>query len=204
MKYLPFLFCLFVLISCSEKPAATETTSEEVVTPTDAAVIENKDGQYADVPANAAKEEFTDTPGVVKVSVGTDAQGTYKDGKRDGSWIEYHPNGLVKTITSYVDGKKEGLYAELTNNGQLQKRMYYHNNLRHGEYKEYNYSTVKEDRTYQFDKLEGTVKIFYDNGKVMEEGNYKNGTRDGISKWYDKEGNPTITYEYKNGELVKK
>ncbi|HEY5826236.1 MAG TPA: toxin-antitoxin system YwqK family antitoxin [Cyclobacteriaceae bacterium] len=203
MKQLTFLFCLFVLISCSEKPAATETTSA-VAAPADAAVIENNDGQYVDVPANAAKEEFTDTPGVVKVSLGADAQGTYKDGKRDGSWIEYHPNGLVKTITSYVDGKKEGLYAELTNNGQLQKRMYYHNNLRHGEYKEFNYSTVKEERTYQFDKLEGTVKIFYDNGKVMEEGNYKNGTRDGVSKWYDKEGNPTITYEYKNGELVKK
>jgi antitoxin component YwqK of YwqJK toxin-antitoxin module len=195
---------LLILLSCSEKPAGTEITGSEITTPVDAAAIENKDGEYTDVPANATKEEFTDTPGVVKVSIGPEAQGMYKDGKRNGAWIEYHPNGLVKTITSYVDGKKEGLFVELTNNGQLQKRMYYHNNLRHGEYKEFNYSTVKEERPYQFDKLEGTVKIFYDNGKVMEEGSYKNGTRDGVSKWYDKEGNPTITYEYKNGELVKK
>src|SRR4051812_20619517 len=98
MKHSTFLFCLYLLISCSEKPASTEA---EVVAPTDASVIENNDGQYADVPSSATKEEFTDTPGVVKVALGTDAQGTYKDGKRDGSWIEYHPNGLVKSITSY-------------------------------------------------------------------------------------------------------
>ncbi len=203
MKQFRFLICVLILVSCSEKSASTETNSE-LVTPTDAAAIENKDGEFADVPASATKEEFTDTPGVVKISVGADAQGIYKDGKRNGTWTEYHPNGLVRTITSYVDGKKEGLFVELTDNGQLKKRVYYHNNMRHGEYKEFNYASVKEERIYQFDKLEGTVKIFYDNGKVMEEGSYKNGTRDGISKWYDKEGKPTITYEYKNGELIKK
>ena len=203
MKHYTLLFCVLVLISCSEKPASSENNSE-VVAPTDAAMIENKEGEFADVPAGATKEEFTDTPGIVKISVGADAQGTYKDGKRNGTWIEYHPNGLVRAITSYVDGKKEGLFAELTENGQLKKRMYYHNDQKHGEYKEFNYSTIMEYRTYKFGKLEGTVKIFYDNGKIMEEGSYKNGTRDGISKWYDKEGNPTITYEYKNGELVKK
>lgn len=202
MRYILIFSCLLLITSCSEKPSTVETTEAEA--PKDAAAIENKDGEYADLPTGAVKEEFADREGVVKVVVGTDAQGLYKDGKRDGAWVEYHPNGLVKSITSYVDGKKEGIYTELNNNGQLIKRMYYHNDMKHGEYKEFNYSTIKEERTYQFDKLEGAVKIFYDNGKIMEEGNYKNGTRDGISNWYDKEGKPTITYEYKNGELVKK
>ncbi len=193
-----------LFVSCSEKPSAIAeqpTTPTAITTPPSTEV---KADEFTDLPAGAVKEELTDTPGIVSVKAGNDASGIYKDGKRSGSWVEYHPGGLVKSITSYVEGKKEGLHIELSNNGSLTKRFSYHNNLRHGEYKELNYNTVKEERFYQYDKLEGLVKIYYDNGKVMEEGNYKNGTRDGISKWYDQNGKVTITYEYRNGELVKK
>lgn len=190
------------LIACSEKPAAP--AEEKPATASLPVTEATAPGEFADLPAGAVKEELADTPGLVSVKVGNEASGIYKDGKRSGAWIEYHPGGLVKTITPYVDGKKEGLFVELSNNGQLVKRCAYHNNLRHGEYKEMNYSNVKEERFYQYDKLEGVVKIYYDNGKLMEEGTYKNGTRDGISKWYDQNGNVSITYEYKNGELVKK
>jgi antitoxin component YwqK of YwqJK toxin-antitoxin module len=207
MKHLYVLLILVLLFSCSEKPSSTTEQPAQVSAPAESTNT-TPNQEFADLPVGAIKEEYTDTPDIVKVNVGVgaslNAQGTYKNGKRNGTWTEYHPNGLVKSITSYVDGKKEGIFVELNNNGQLVKRVFYHNNLRHGEYKEFNYAAVKEVRTYQFDKLEGVVQIFYDNGKMMEEGNYKNGTRDGISKWYDQNGNMTIQYEYKNGELVSK
>ena len=194
---------IFLFLACSEKPSAPAERPATISTAAPSSTKVKAD-DYADLPVGAVKEELTDTPGIVSVKAGNEASGIYKDGKRNGSWIEYHPGGLVKTITSYVDGKKEGLFVELNNNGQLLKRCMYHNNLRHGEYKELNYSNVKEERFYQNDKLEGIVKIYYDNAKIMEEGSYKNGTRDGISKWYDKDGKVTITYEYKNGQLINK
>jgi len=203
MKHWILISSILISAGCSQKPASNETITVQPEAAT-ATSTEKTDENFADFPAGAVKEEFQDTPGIVKVAIGTEVKGTYKNGKRDGSWVEYHPSGLTKSITSYVDGKKEGVHIELTTNGQLQKRIFYHNDMKHGEYKEFNYSTIKEERFYQYDKLEGTVKIFYDNGKIMEEGNYKNGTRDGVSKWYDQNGNVTITYEYKNGELVKK
>ncbi len=123
---------------------------------------------------------------------------------KQGNWIEYHPNALVKSITPYVEGKIEGLRTEFSTTGQLEKSQEFHNDQLHGIYKEWRYSATKEERLYKNGKLEGVVKIYYDNGKIMEEGLYKNGTRDGVSKWYDQEGNVTIEYEYKNGELVKK
>lgn len=160
-----------------------------------------------DIPANALKEELSE--GITKIKVNDVAgnllqSGIVKEGKKQGNWIEYYPNALVKSITPYVDGKMEGLRVEFSNNGQLEKSMEYHNGLLNGDYKELRYSSTKEERYYENGKLEGTVKIYYDNGKIMEEGLYKNGTRDGLSKWYDQEGNVTIEYEYKNGELVKK
>jgi len=160
------------------------------------------------IPAGANQETFEDKPGLVRVTVNQgltiSQQGNYLNGKREGIWSEFHPNGLLKTATSYVNGTKEGLFIELNQSGQLTKRYFYHNNIRHGEYREFIYSTLKEERTYNMGKLEGLVKIYYDGGKIMEEGAYVNGLRDGVSKWYDQNGNVTITYEYKNGELVKK
>lgn len=197
---------LFIMFSCGEKPSVEQSTPIDSQVTTLATEISS--GDFTDLHIGASKEEFTDAPGVVKATVGSgnnpSAQGIYKNGKRNGAWVEYHANGLIKSITSYTDGKKEGIHVELNNNGQLTKRMLYHNNLRHGEYKEFNYAMIKESRNYSYDKLEGLVEIFYDNGKKMEEGNYKNGTRDGVSKWYDQNGSVSITYEYKNGELVKK
>lgn len=202
MNRLILTVCIaLLLIACSEKPSAPVEQATTLATPASTQVSSY---EFADLPVGATKEKLSDTPGLVKIKSGNEANGIYKDGKRSGSWIEYHPGGLVKTITSYVDGKKEGLFVELNNNGQLVKRCMYHNNFRHGEYQELNYSNVKEERFYQNDKLEGIVKIYYDNTKIMEEGSYKNGTRDGISKWYDKDGKVSITYEYKNGHLINK
>jgi antitoxin component YwqK of YwqJK toxin-antitoxin module len=201
-KQLILSFVIFLLSGCVEKNAITQENKQSS-TPETTIDVSDSTSSAVKVPAGAIKEEFTDTPGVIKVS-SPQEMGNYKNGKKEGSWVTYHSNGLVNSITSFVDGKKEGLYTELNSNGGLIKRCVYHNNLRHGEYKEFNYTMLKEERSYQFDKLEGVVKIFYDNGKVMEEGSYKNGTREGISKWYDQNGKMTISYEYKNGELIKK
>lgn len=185
-----FIFLLMVLISCSS-PDSSNVPPEE------------------GIPANAIQQRFDDSPSLTGISLNDGSgnlsqSGLIADGKRVGSWVEYYPTGLVKSLVSYVNGKKEGLALELNSSGQLEKRMMYHNDQLHGDYKEFKYTTLKEERNYQNGKLEGMVKVYYDNGKIMEEGAYQNGTRHGISKWYDQEGNVTIEYEYNNGQLVKK
>jgi antitoxin component YwqK of YwqJK toxin-antitoxin module len=206
MKPSHTLFLLFLLACQAPSP---DSKQDDIKTPsTPAVTAEPSEGDFEGLPAHAQKEEFSDTPGIVRAYTleGTNygVFGTYQNGLREGNWIEYHPNGLVKSITPYVNGKMEGLRVEMSNNGVLEKRVTYHNNMRHGEYREYNYATIKEQRYYEYDKLEGVVKVFYPDGKLMEEGAYKNGTREGVSRWYDQNGNLSIEYEYKNGELVKK
>lgn len=191
MKVFVLFFCV-ILISCS--------TSDSTDTYSNAAA----DG----IPAGAIQERFEDTPSLSGVRLNDGAgnlsqSGLIENGKRVGNWVDYHPNGIVKSVTSYVDGKKEGMALEISNSGQLEKRMQYHNDQLHGDYREFRYTTMKEQRNYRNGKLEGTVKIYYDDGKIMEEGAYQNGTRHGVSKWYDQDGNVTIEYEYESGELVK-
>ncbi len=200
------ILILILLASCTqEKPNQETNDPPPVESLTQFAV----DSVATDpIPVGANQETFEDKPGLVRAIVNNgpaiSQQGNYLNGKREGIWSEFHPNGLLKSATSYVNGIREGLYLELNQTGQMTKRFFYHNNIRHGEYKEFNYSTVKEERMYKMGKLEGLVKVYYDGGKIMEEGAYQNGLREGISKWYDQNGNVTITYEYKNGELVKK
>lgn len=193
MKLNVAVLLIVSLISCTEKQDSTSSSRAELV----------------GIPAGALQEVFTDTPGLIKVTVNDNtgkvaSSGLYLNKKREGSWVEYYPSGLTKSIATYIEGKKEGVTLEFNDNGQLSKRSNFHLDQLDGEYREFNYTTVKEERLYKNGKLEGTVKIYYPDGKVMEEGLYKNGIRDGISKWYDQQGNVTIEYEYQNGVLVKK
>ncbi|MFM8833216.1 MAG: toxin-antitoxin system YwqK family antitoxin [Cytophagales bacterium] len=208
MRGLAVIF-LFTLLACNQKPetssspaVATDQTALQPTAPT-------SDGGEEGIPVGAIKEEFTDTPGLVRVKLVDQgglksADGYYLKNKRHGAWTEYQTNGLVKSVITYFEGKKEGLCMEMES-GQMTKRFYYHNGLRHGDYKEFKSTSLKEERNYMNGKIEGTVRIYYDyNSKLMEEGNYKNGVRDGVSKWYDQDGKLSIEYEYKDGELVKK
>ena len=128
------LLIAYLLVSCSEK--------------TESPASESEPGEVNGIPAGAVIEEYADNPGLVKVTINdsqgkVSANGVYLNQKREGSWVDYTPTGLVKSITSYVSGKKEGALVEFNDNGQLLRRSYYHNDLRDGEYKEYNYYSVQ-------------------------------------------------------------
>ncbi|MCB0495269.1 MAG: toxin-antitoxin system YwqK family antitoxin [Cyclobacteriaceae bacterium] len=160
------------------------------------------------LPEGAIEQPFEDNPGMSVVTTNDSqgnlsAYGIYVNGVREGSWVEYHPNGHVKAIYGYVKGQKEGQAVELDDRGQLLERFTYHNDVLNGPYTKYNRSQIKEERNYKDGKLDGQTKIYYDNRKIMEESMYKNGIRDGIGRWYDQEGNLMFEYTYKDGELIK-
>ena len=191
MKRLVFLCIVLSAFGCNQEVQLSQETEEALST----------------LPANAEKTPYPGNSELVKVTVRfpdgkLQNQGDFLNGKKDGTWTEYHSNGLIKSMTSYVQGKKQGNYIEIDERGELQLRAYYHNDLKDGDYVVYNQQRIKEQRSYNQGQLQGVVKIYYDNGSIMEESPYTNGKRDGLSKWYDQQGNITIEYEYDQGELV--
>src|SRR5215510_3614276 len=109
------------------------------------------------------KEEFADTPGLVRTEV-VDAAGRlasvgyYLNGKKEGAWTDYTEDDRVHRLTSYVGGKKEGVYMEFSTTNQVTVRCYFHNDQRHGKYVEYTSSSIREERYYANGKLEGIAR----------------------------------------------
>jgi len=62
-------------------------------------------------------EKFTNIPFSGKVT-GL-YQGSFKDGKKDGLWVEYHDNGQLQEEGTYKDGKMDGPWVSYWDNGQL-------------------------------------------------------------------------------------
>ncbi|MEQ8926345.1 MAG: toxin-antitoxin system YwqK family antitoxin [Fulvivirga sp.] len=192
MKKLSLVVIAFYLFGCNQSAEFSEATIEGL----------------AELPSNATKEPYEGSPDLVKVTYtdpdGIVNSGDYLLGKRNGTWTEFHSNGLVKSVTGYVGGLKQGSYTEIDDRGQLMVSASYYNDKLHGTWTKFNRSRVKEEKNFVNGKLEGVSKMFYDTGNLMEEGNYANGVRHGVSKWYDQQGNVTIEYEYENGELINK
>ncbi len=130
-------------------------------------------------------------------------EGFLLNGKKQGTWLTYHPNtAVVASCINYEQGIRQGAALKVAENGSVSEKMFFLDDMLEGEYTKYNYTHIKEKAYYVKNQLEGERKIFYVNGKPLEEGTFKDGKREGIAKWYDEAGKITIEKEYHNGEEV--
>jgi len=190
-----YLFCIILLSSCQ-----TSTTQHTSPTSTNNSIEE--DGY--------TKTNLTGLDGWQKGSKTNSKEeleedGTYFNGKREGAWNTYHTkNGLISSITHYKDGLKNGAFIQMNDRATVELVAYYINDKLEGPYRKFNRSKIKEESLYKNGKLDGVRKQFYDDGSIQLESVYVNGKRNGVEKYYDQEGNVTIEYEYNNGTRVKK
>jgi antitoxin component YwqK of YwqJK toxin-antitoxin module len=153
-------------------------------------------------------ETFPETPGVVRTQIRDAADlllstGYYLNGKKEGSWVDYYPSRMMKSLTTYIQDHKEGIALEFEENSSVSKKYFYHNDKLHGEYLVLTGAVVREEKHFENGLQTGVARAYYENGLLQEESYYKEGKRHGASKWYDKDGLLTIQYEYKDGELIK-
>lgn len=59
------------------------------------------------------------------------------DGKREGRWIFYHPNGIMQTDATFTSGKENGKYSVYRDNGIPYYQGLYENGKRCGEWEFY-------------------------------------------------------------------
>lgn len=130
------------------------------------------------------------------------AKGFYVDNKRDGTWTNYHPGGVVSEVTSYRMGVKDGQHLVIDKRGFLQADETFRNDQLHGLSTNYMNGTRKISEIYYRNGVEdGVKKMYYDNGKLQEQSFYKQGKRDGLSSWFDQSGRVIAAYEYKEGNF---
>ena len=99
-------------------------------------------------------KKFTDVPFTGKTT--GQKQGTFKNGKKEGPWIEYWTNGRLKYKGFYKNGNREGPWVGYHKNGQL--------------FSKGNYKNGEKERHWV---------VYLKNGQVDQElsGTYKNGVK---------------------------
>ena len=104
-------------------------------------------------------KRFSATPGVInvpftgEVRVGRrGGEGLIRDGKREGAWTKYFPNGVLLQKQTYKDGVLEGPWLIYYVTGQL-----------------------RSEKTYKEGKLEGPWLHYSVKGELESVETYKNG-----------------------------
>ncbi|MBN2165662.1 MAG: toxin-antitoxin system YwqK family antitoxin [Marinilabiliaceae bacterium] len=105
-------------------------------------------------------------------------KGFYVDGKKDGLWISYFPNGKEKHRITFKNGIASGLAVFYYENGKMW-----------------------EQGIWEIDHWVGKYQFFYPSGQIAYDWNYnKAGKRNGVQKYYHENGNVKYSGSWENGK----
>lgn len=136
-------------------------------------------------------------------------QTSFRDGKRDSAYVEFHPSGARRLETTYRAGVRQGPFKTYYENGKVAQEGNFDNDEPSGELTYYHptgevklktmltkgqpngsmhelYADGKPqaDITYKDGQPEGAVKFYYPNGQVQSEGTLHKGLLAGPYKTY--------------------
>jgi len=116
---------------------------------------------------------------------------------------ERYVNGSPSLWKTVVDGKSNGLWMEWYPNGVLRYRAYWKNSLGNGKW-EYFYPNgqLRSESFYIDDIAQGLYKSYYENGQLKSDVVYLNGKKDGIELTYDLNGLLLSRKRYENGKQL--
>ena len=147
-----------------------------------------------------------------------------KNGKADGRYIEYYPDGKIEKEQEYKDGVEDGIYRTYDQQGTIRFDCQYKAGKEHGkqtkiysDYTEISFfengvpvgeytKTLKNgvvERSGEYDaagKKTGIWIVRKKDGVTKSEDSYKAGTLDGVSKEFFTDGSVSKTITYANGK----
>jgi antitoxin component YwqK of YwqJK toxin-antitoxin module len=139
-------------------------------------------GTYKDGVAEGIHREFSPEGKVLAAKIYVEGVLTGEGildtiGRMQGPWVEYHPNGQIKSKGEYVNSKRVGPWT------------FYHPN-------------GKPEQVGKYDKkgkAQGPWKWYYETGNILREENYLNDLQDGMMTEYSDSGKVITKGEYIDG-----
>lgn len=122
-----------------------------------------------------------------------------EQGERDGAWIEYYDDGLLKGQGKYDRDIKVGPWKYYHRNGEIEQTGSYNENGNlSGDWQWfYDSGTLQRKENFKNGMAEGTMIEYDELGKVIIEGTYYRGMEDGF--WYYELGDHKEEGEYLEG-----
>ncbi|HKR07487.1 MAG TPA: toxin-antitoxin system YwqK family antitoxin [Bacteroidia bacterium] len=125
----------------------------------------------------------------------------YKNGKKNGWWLEFYENGNPKVKSRYVNDTLQDSSLYYYKNGKFSDIQVFKNGKREGCWKKFNesgmlYSEINFKNNYK----EGVqTRYTYNSGRLLERLNYKNGMPHGKQEYFYNSGKPkSVSYYYSN------
>ncbi len=109
-------------------------------------------------------------------------EGNLVDGKKEGYWVSYHPDGWIAAAGRYQEGKRDGVWERYSASGRRLRQV-----------------------TYQADVLDGPAMTWHPlpagglPERIWSRGYYRNGRPDGEWTEWAKDGKPARHGVYANG-----
>lgn len=130
-------------------------------------------------------------------------EGSYKENRKTGIWMEYFCNGNAKNKITFVNGRPDGYAIVYHENGKIEEEGQWKNNRWVGAFKQY-YDNGQVQHEFTFNesgKREGVQTYKYENGEVAVKGNFVNGKETGtVQEFYDN-GKLKAEKKYENGNV---
>ena len=97
-------------------------------------------------------------------------QTSFKQGKRDSAYVEFHPTGTRRLETTYRDGIRQGPFKTYYEDGKVAQEGTFENDEPNGELTYYHPDgSVKLRTTLTKGQPHGPLKSLYPNGKTQAE-----------------------------------
>ena len=122
-------------------------------------------------------KKFTDVPFTGKIT--RKIQGSFRNGKKHGVWVEYDRDGRVSKKVTNKNGK-EDTYVEnrYYDNGQLHSKVTYKDGNRDGPWVYYHKDgQLRYKGNWKDDKRDGPWVSYHYNGQLKFKGTFKNGVK---------------------------
>jgi len=150
---------IFILIGCSQKERIT--TSEKAI---------STDPLLRSVNGILYRSDHLFTGTVYDFYEGTQDTAEilgFLNGKENGEWRKFYPDGSVKEKREFKNGKKIGKYVAYWENGNKKLDYVFENDEYNGTCREWNRQGILiQEMNYKKGYEEGSQKMFYDNGKI--------------------------------------
>lgn len=118
-----------------------------------------------------------------------------EEGKKQGNWVDYYPEGKIKAKGKYINDLRDGPWLFYFRNGKIEQKGNYKNGLPHGEWIwYYQNGNILREEEYSKGKEEGYATEYTLNGDTIMHGEYYEGEKFG--KWIYKIGDEIQEGEY--------
>jgi antitoxin component YwqK of YwqJK toxin-antitoxin module len=133
------------------------------------------------------------------------AKGILLDGKPHGLWINYFPDGNLKSMGRRNHGLLDSTWTFYFENGLIKETIQYRNGIKNGYNFKYsiedNHHFLKEKILYIDDKKQGKYLEYFADGDVQKVITYKNGYKEGEELFFNQQNEIETVLVYTNGQV---